>query len=240
MYGYEIIQELSEFNLNTAILYPTLKKLEDMGLIRSFYSPQSRGVKKRKNYELTEKGITFLHNLFDFKQVPEYYMELSIEETKYFKKHMIGKDCLVIEYTNFIDLDAFLNSKTLFNNRVPNNIEIMRLYDFKNNNTLDPKDIIVLGFPFFIHYDIKDSLIDDSIKNFKKVRQTLKDDGELWVLDLYWERNAVIDVFSYLVTGKIKRMVFQWEEMQSILAKASFSNFNLMKKDSGIILFSCS
>ncbi len=240
MYGYEIIQELSGFNLNTAILYPTLKKLEEMELIRSFFSAQSRGGKKRKNYELTEKGIAFLQTLFDFKQVPEYYMDLSIEETNYFKKHMIGKDCLVIEYTNFIDLDYLLNSKTFFNRRIPKNIEIMRLYDFLNNDILVPKDIIVLGFPFFIQYDIKDSLIDDSIKNFTRVRQTLKDNGELWILDLYWERNAVIDVFSYLVTGKIKKMLFQWEEMQSILSKASFSNFNLMKKDNGIIIFSCS
>ena len=75
MYGYEILQELSDFNLNTAILYPALKELEEMKLIKSFYSSPARGPRKRRNYELTEKGFDFVQNLYDMRQVPEFYLE---------------------------------------------------------------------------------------------------------------------------------------------------------------------
>jgi len=239
MYGYEIIQELSDFKLNTAILYPALKKLEEMELIKSFLSSQSRGPKKRKNYELTEKGFEFIENLYDLKLVPEYYMELSRNESDQLKQIAVGKECLVIDSSNFINMASLLNSKSFYNNKIPKNIDIIRYYNFKQVENIQPKDQIMMGFPFFIKYDIKDADIEALIAYFKKVKGILKKGGLIWVLDIFWDRNAVIDTFTFLISGKVKKMGFTWEEMQDILKKASFSEFNLMKKDRGIIIFSC-
>jgi len=239
MYGYEIIQELSDFKLNTAILYPALKKLEEKDLIKSFLSSQSRGPKKRKNYELTEKGFEFIENLYDLKLLPEHYIEFSRKEADYLKQIAVGKDCLVIDSSNFINMASLFNSKAFYNNKIPKNIEIMRYYNFKQVENIPPKDQIMLGFPFFIHYDIKEKDIEALVEYFKKVKEILKKDGLVWVLDLYWDRNAIIDTLTFLISGKVKRMGFTWEEMQEILKKASFTHFDVIIKDRGLIIFSC-
>ena len=239
MYGYEIIQHLSDFKINTAILYPTLKKLEEMDLIKSFFSSQSRGPKRRKNYELTDKGFTFAQNLYDFKQVPQYYLEFFLPENEILKKISVGKDCLVIDSTNFISMETLLNSKLFYNNKIPKNIGIKRLYDFKNDDSTVLKDEILIGFPFFIQHEIKDAVIEDLVNTFKKVKKSLKEGGRLFCLDVEWESHAILDTFSFLINNKVEKMGFSFQEMQDILAQATFSNFQLLKKGSGIIIFSC-
>ncbi len=239
MYGYEIIQELSDFKINTAILYPTLKKMEEMDLIKSFYSSQSRGAKRRKNYELTEKGFTFAQNLYDFKQVPPYYLELFLAEGEILKKISVGKDCLVIDSTNFINMETLMSSELFYNGKIPQNIEIKRLYDFKNDDLSELKDEILFGFPFFIQHEIKESVIEELVVTFKQVKKSLKEKGRLWCLDVEWERTAILDTLSFLINNQVQKMGFTWEEMQDILSRASFSKFKLLKKSKGIIMFSC-
>ena len=104
MYGYEIIQNFQEFGitLNTAILYPALKKLEDRGLIESYKSEQARGGKQRKNYILTKKGFSFIQSLYDMSFVPDLYLELFQPEIEMIKDKISKlEDLLVINGINF-------------------------------------------------------------------------------------------------------------------------------------------
>ena len=238
MYGYEIIQKLSDFKLNTAILYPALKQLEEMGLIKSFLSSQARGPKKRKNYELTENGFEVVQNLYDMKQIPTSYIDSFSNELKMLKGYAIGKKCLVIDSTKFLNIEALLNTKTFYNNKIPQNIDLIRYYDFKLQEKTDKYDVILLGFPFFINYEIDDALKESLVSFFKKVKASLNANGVVWVLDLVWDRHAVIETFAYLIAGNVKKMGFKYEEMQELFSKATFKNFDLIKSEKGIILFS--
>lgn len=60
-YGYEIIQQLEQrgegfFNLKEGTLYPVLYRLEDSGLIESFWQNGEGRTAPKKYYTITEKG----------------------------------------------------------------------------------------------------------------------------------------------------------------------------------------
>ena len=60
MYGYQIIEELSEkseniFHLKTGTLYPLLHGLENDGMVTS-YDETAENLRVRKYYKLTNKG----------------------------------------------------------------------------------------------------------------------------------------------------------------------------------------
>lgn len=67
-YGYQIIQEMKEksahiFCLKDGTLYPILYRLEDDGLVESRWSEHEGRKVPRKYYQITEKGITTLHDI---------------------------------------------------------------------------------------------------------------------------------------------------------------------------------
>ena len=60
MYGYQIIEELSQksenlFNLKTGTLYPILHGLENNGMVNS-YEENADSARVRRYYQLTRKG----------------------------------------------------------------------------------------------------------------------------------------------------------------------------------------
>ncbi len=64
MYGYEICKTVNArtdgyFNLREGSLYPALHKLEQEGLLKSFWE-QSNGGRRRKYYEITDAGVRTL------------------------------------------------------------------------------------------------------------------------------------------------------------------------------------
>ncbi|MBD3230619.1 MAG: hypothetical protein GF329_20740 [Candidatus Lokiarchaeota archaeon] len=240
MYGYEIIQKFEDrgTTLNTAILYPALKDLEKMKLVESFESEQSRGAKKRKNYELTEKGFSFISSLFDMGAVPEHYLKIFEEEIEKVKFLINKRKSLIIDSTNFLDAKALFSTK-YFYNVIPFNIDFMRYYDFKMEENIEKRDYIFILFPFFIQYKFDESFQRYIDQLFDKIQVSLTENGEAWILDLYWTRNAIIDTFTYLIAGEVRKMGFTPEEMKKYLRKY-FSNYNLVKKQDGLILFSVS
>ena len=242
MYGYEIIQNFEDrgIKLNTAILYPALKNLDDMGLVESYKSEQSRGAKKRKNYILTEDGFNFISSLFDMSFVPEYYLKSFESEIDQIKTVISDKRTLVIDSTNFLDARALFRTK-YFYDFIPRNVNFMRYYDFKEteNDKLEPRDYIFVLFPFFIQYEINERFYNYLDSFFQKVKYLLKDGGEALILDLYWERNAIIDTFTYLIANEVRKMGFTFQEMKEYLKKF-FDNFTLIKQQDGVVLFSVS
>jgi len=241
MYGYEIIQNFQEFGitLNTAILYPALKKLEERELIESYKSEQARGGKQRKNYILTKKGFSFIQSLYDMSFVPDLYLEQFQPEIDMIKDKVSKlEDLLVINGINFLDARELLRTKFIFT-KIPNSIEFIRYFDFKSTNNLKPKDLIFVNFPFFIHFEITDSVFDYLIDLFTKIKRILKQNGEILILDLYWDRNAISDYFTFLIAGQVKKMGFTINEMKDLLLnQLGFSNFNIFKKEKGVVLFS--
>jgi DNA-binding PadR family transcriptional regulator len=242
MYGYEIIQNFEDrgIKLNTAILYPALKNLDEMGLVESYKSEQSRGAKKRKNYILTEDGFTFISSLFDMSFVPDYYLQSFEEQINEIKGLISNKRTMVIDSTNFLDAKALFSTK-YFYKFLPRNIDFMRYYDFKEieNDSLEPRDYIFVLFPFFIQYEINETFYNYLDNFFLKVKDLLDVDGEAWILDLYWERNAIIDTFTYLIANEVRKMGFNCQEMKEYLKKF-FNNFRIIKQKDGVILFSVS
>ncbi|MFC7372328.1 PadR family transcriptional regulator [Fictibacillus iocasae] len=64
MYGYEIIKVMEDksngiFSLKEGTLYPILHSLEANGIIEAYWS-EGNGVRKRKYYELTDKGRQYM------------------------------------------------------------------------------------------------------------------------------------------------------------------------------------
>ncbi|WP_352418633.1 PadR family transcriptional regulator [Proteiniborus sp.] len=63
MYGYELIQVMDEksngyFKLKEGSLYPVLYRLEDEGLIESYWNKEpSKRTVPRKYYKITKKGV---------------------------------------------------------------------------------------------------------------------------------------------------------------------------------------
>ncbi len=60
MYGYEMIKEIEKkssgiFNFKEGTLYPILHTLEDKGLVKAYWD-EGNGKRKRKYYQITEKG----------------------------------------------------------------------------------------------------------------------------------------------------------------------------------------
>lgn len=239
MYGYEIIQTLKEFKLNTASLYPALRRLEKKGLIKSFYSDQKRGYKRRKNYELTEEGFKFVERFYDINEIPDYYIKLLNDVIDTVKQNLMGKKTLVIDSTNFISTKTLLSKNYLFGSRIPSNIEFIRYFDLISQENDNKYDFIFTAFPFFIRYDINDTVKKDLESFFVTIKSHLTEEGSLLVLDLYWERNAILDIFSYLITKKIIKIAFTFEEMRDILYKASFKNFRVFRMEQGVIFFTC-
>jgi PadR family transcriptional regulator PadR len=61
LHGYAIMRELESlsegyFNMTAALLYPTLHKMEQNGLIQGKWET-SAGARRRKVYEITQKGL---------------------------------------------------------------------------------------------------------------------------------------------------------------------------------------
>ncbi len=66
-YGYEIIKRIKELSNNELVwtegmLYPVLHRLEEQGLIGSYWKTSQSG-RKRKYYQIKEAGIEELKNL---------------------------------------------------------------------------------------------------------------------------------------------------------------------------------
>lgn len=64
MYGYQICKRVNaqtdgHFDLREGSLYPALHRLEKDGLLKSFWEKTDAG-RRRKYYEITEKGKTVL------------------------------------------------------------------------------------------------------------------------------------------------------------------------------------
>jgi DNA-binding PadR family transcriptional regulator len=69
MYGYQLIQELDKrsngiFKMKEGTLYPVLYRLEDSGMIESFWEQDTeRRSVPRKYYKITEEGLLGLRNM---------------------------------------------------------------------------------------------------------------------------------------------------------------------------------
>lgn len=64
MYGYEIAKKIKKesnelYSIGEGTLYPALKRLEEQGLVHSFWEDTEKG-KRRKYYGITTKGKTIL------------------------------------------------------------------------------------------------------------------------------------------------------------------------------------
>jgi PadR family transcriptional regulator PadR len=64
LHGYAIMRELEVlsdgyFNMTAALLYPTLHRMEQDGLIQSKWE-ESSGARRRKVYKITQKGLNYL------------------------------------------------------------------------------------------------------------------------------------------------------------------------------------
>ncbi|MHA1276272.1 MAG: PadR family transcriptional regulator [Candidatus Helarchaeota archaeon] len=239
-YGYEIIQKFQELGLkiNTAILYPALKNLEEQGLIASFKSEQARGAKQRKNYFLTEKGFIFIQNLFTISFVPDLYLEAFQPEINLIKDMIKKLDkILVINAINFLDAKELFGTKFIYS-EIPKKIKFIRYFNLQSIENIDPQDLIFVNFPFFIHYDITETIWEYTTNLFTKIKTMIKEDGIIIVLDVYWSRNAITDIFSFLITGEAKKMGFTIADMEEfMLKKLGFSKFNIMKQEKGVVLF---
>lgn len=75
-YGYEINKNIAEtsggrYELKEATLYTAFKRLEDTGLILSYWGDQSTGA-RRKYYRITPAGVTaYRQMLADWKEARE-------------------------------------------------------------------------------------------------------------------------------------------------------------------------
>ena len=85
-YGYELIQDLSEkgsgfFDLKEGTLYQVLYRLEDIGLVESFWkNGEGRSIPK-KYYRITEKGRNTLNDYLSiWKQFEKCVDQLCGEE----------------------------------------------------------------------------------------------------------------------------------------------------------------
>lgn len=73
-YGYKINKAISEcsegsFELKEATLYTSFRRLEDAGLILSYWGDENSGA-RRRYYSITEKGRDFLNeNQTDWKRI---------------------------------------------------------------------------------------------------------------------------------------------------------------------------
>ena len=241
MYGYEIIQNFEErrIKLNTAVLYPALRNMEELKLVESFKSDQSRGAKRRKNYKLTEEGFSFLQSLFDVSNVPIYYLKIFKPIADRIKEYIQNKDVLVIDSTNFLEAKALFQTPYFFK-RIPDNLNFIRYYNFIMKENIKSKDFILILFPFFIQHEINLSFKRHLTDFFNRVKKILKTGCEVWVIDLYWERHAIIDTLSFLLLGEVRKIGFEIEEMEKFIKDLPFKNFKIIKKEKGIIIFSIS
>ena len=224
--------------INTAILYPALKKLEEDGLIESYKSEQSRGAKQRKNYILTGKGFSFIQSLFAMSFVPDLYLQ-SFEPEIQLIKNIIKRieRVLVINGINFLDAKELLATKYIYPD-LPSKIKFIRYIDLKTTEITEKQDVVFVTFPFFIHYDINDSVFEYLTNLFNEIKRIITEKGIIMILDVYWERNAITDIYSFLITGEAKKMGFTIEEMEDFLIKKmGFTNFSIMKQDKGVLLF---
>ena len=86
-YGYELIQELSErgsgfFDLKEGTLYPVLYRVEDTGLVETFWKNGEGRSTPKKYYCITEKGRETLNDYYSvWKQFEKCVDELCREET---------------------------------------------------------------------------------------------------------------------------------------------------------------
>lgn len=80
-YGYQInknISELSEnsFELKEATLYTSFRRLEDSGLITSYWGDENSGA-RRRYYSITKDGSRFLNeNQNDWKRIQKLVQKL--------------------------------------------------------------------------------------------------------------------------------------------------------------------
>ncbi|MFD1178415.1 PadR family transcriptional regulator [Paenibacillus puldeungensis] len=84
LYGYELAKKAREisgevFDIKEATLYMALKRLEQRGLLKSYWGdPDEGSAGRRKYYHLTDEGITHLQNgkrdWVAFKQVIDQFL----------------------------------------------------------------------------------------------------------------------------------------------------------------------
>ncbi|MBD3227683.1 MAG: hypothetical protein GF329_05800 [Candidatus Lokiarchaeota archaeon] len=241
MYGYQIIQKFAErgVKLNTAVLYPSLRNLGELGLAEYFKTEQARGSKARKNYRLTDRGFSFLQSLYDISNVPIHYLQAFTKEISMIKNFINEKDCLIIDSTNFLNARELLATRFFFE-KIPRDLEILRYYNFKSKENVNPKDFIFVIFPFFIQQEINEPFKEYLLTFFKKVKDILNNNGEVWIVDVFWENHAIIDTLTYMMVGEVRKMGFTIDEMKEIVYSLHFKNFKIIKKTQGVILFSIS
>lgn len=64
-YGYAVLKSINDrgggiFDLKDATIYTTIKRLENDGLITTYWGEETIGA-RRKYYHITDKGIDFYH-----------------------------------------------------------------------------------------------------------------------------------------------------------------------------------
>ncbi len=69
MYGYELVSELNRrgqetLSVKEGTIYPILYRLEEDGLMQTRWEQSPAGVRPKKYYTVTEKGLLFLNESY--------------------------------------------------------------------------------------------------------------------------------------------------------------------------------
>lgn len=67
-YGYDLIQILDNYPMlktKESTIYPLLRRLLKNGYLESYWENMGEGVPARKYYCITDKGVSYLHQLDD-------------------------------------------------------------------------------------------------------------------------------------------------------------------------------
>ncbi len=247
MYGYELLEVLNKkgWRTSTGSLYPTLKKLEEKGYIKTFESSQLRGPKKRKNYILTIKGLDYLQRNFFYDLTKDIFMtklyinpfqEVVNNLTPYF-----NRGGLVLDLLNHVDPKAILNH--LLKGNIPKNIKFMKIYEFYNlikENKMNMWSQILLYFPFSMTYrDFGGSPVERYQELFNHIKNFLIDDGKLWITDTEWiKSHFLVDALTFLATGDTKQIAYTFDEIKSLLLSIDFKNITKVSSKNGILIIS--
>lgn len=85
MYGYELSKEIlsvskNSFEVKEGTLYLSLKRLEKLGYIESYWSDENSGGGRRKYYRINDSGIKYLEakkaEWVFFKEVMDKFLEV--------------------------------------------------------------------------------------------------------------------------------------------------------------------
>lgn len=243
IHGYELLEALEQRGWRTAsgTLYPTLQKLETMGYIEAFTSEPLRGQKKRKNYKLTMKGMNYLQKNFNIPfEDAEFYIR-SFEN--FFQTHLIGyfeNRGLIINLLNIVDPKFVF--QLLFHGKVPEAVKFMQIYNFNTQvkeGKLGTWQQILLFMPFsFTDRNYGISAEENYRELLGNVRESLTEEGRIWIVDIEWIKHAMVDILSFLVSGEISQLAFTFEEIKHLLVKMGFHNVNKVGAENGIMIIS--